>query len=44
MESWDAFLAAVEHGYAQYLDRCRRAITTDQTGQDPEPAELDPDG
>jgi hypothetical protein len=43
-ESWDDFMGAVERGYAQYVDRCRRTITTDQTGQNPEPDELDPDG
>ena len=43
-ESWDAFMSAVERGYSQYVDCCRRNITADQTGQDPQPEELDPEG
>ena len=41
-ESWDAFMSAVERGYSQYLDRRWRTITSDQTGQDREPEDLDP--
>jgi hypothetical protein len=41
-ESWDAFMSAVERGYSQYLDDCRRTITADQTGQDRKPEDLDP--
>jgi hypothetical protein len=41
-ESWNDYMCAVERGYSQYLDRWRRTITTDQTGQDREPEDLDP--
>jgi hypothetical protein len=44
VESWDDFMGAVERGYAQYLDGCHRTITAEPTGQDPDLAELDPDG
>jgi hypothetical protein len=44
VESWDDFMSAVERAYSRYLDRSRRTITADQTGSDPQPDELDPEG
>jgi hypothetical protein len=44
VESRDDYTGAVERGYSQYLDCCRRTNTSEQTGQDPDLAELDPHG
>jgi hypothetical protein len=44
VESWDDYKGALERAYALYLDGHRRTVTAEQTGHDPEPETLDPDG
>ena len=44
VESWDDYIGALERAYARYLDGRRRTITAEQSGHDPEPEKLDPDG
>jgi len=44
VESWDAYIGALEQAYARYLDGYRGPMTADQTGHDPEPDELNPGG
>jgi hypothetical protein len=43
VESWDDFKHAAERAYSQYLDRCRRKISADQTGHDLERKKPDPE-
>jgi len=38
--SWDDYVGALERAFALYLDGYRRTTTAEQTGLDPEPAEL----
>jgi len=40
VESWDDYIGALERAFALYLDGYRRTTTAEQTGLDPEPAEL----
>jgi hypothetical protein len=40
VESWDDYVGVLERAYALYLDGYRRTTTAEQTGQEPEPAEL----
>jgi hypothetical protein len=40
VESWDDYVGVLERAYALYLDCYRRTTTAEQTGQEPEPAEL----
>lgn len=44
VESWNDYKGALERAYAPYLDGHRRTVTAEQTGHDPEPETLDPDG
>ena len=40
VESWDDYVGVLERAFALYLDGYRRTTTAEQTGLDPEPAEL----
>jgi hypothetical protein len=44
VEPWDDFIGALKRAFALYLDDYRRPMTAKQTGHDPEPDVLDPDG
>ena len=40
VESWDDYIGALERAFALYLDGYRRTTRAEQSGPDPEPAEL----
>ena len=41
-ESWDDYIRALEHAYAQYVDRRRRTIVAEQTPSAPDSADPQP--